>query len=260
MMRSTYPMLRVGDDATLDWREAEYRASVRFVGSEVRVSQEITGCDQLSEYVKSGVACWAIELRSPSTLYAEVHELNDAEATLPLKTDEIGDILYAIPGLVSKTELHLDASSLTSLWADTLVAIPPGTWIARGQIHSNKDRVQSLIAFDLDPQLASGTMRIADPQGDDDIRFTVYLAPDLYQHTGDRTVRHTALAGAFARLPRIARRNPEPGTGAHRQLAAIAEKLGEHVASWESEDDYDPILAATCFEPLAVLPELEESE
>ena len=261
MTRSKYPMLRAGDDATLDWRDATYRASVTFIGNDVHVSQEIAGAGHLDQRIQDGSARWVVELRSPSTLYAEVCDLEGAVATLPLRTNELGDVVFAIPGLVCETAFEIEPEALSPVWTGAAVAVAPGAWLARGPIHSNRNREQSLITFDLNEDLAPGTMQIADPHGDDDIRFTVFLAPDLYSQTGDRAVRHAALVGAFARIHRVAAGNPEPGTGAHRQLAAIRSTLDKHdVASWDSEADYDPALAATCFEPISALPQIEEPQ
>lgn len=261
MTRSKYPILRTGDDATLDWPDATYRASVTFIGNDVRVSQEIAGANHLDQRIQDGSARWVVELRSPSTLYAEVCDLDGAVATIPLKTKELGDVVYAIPGVVCETAFEIEPEALSPVWAGAAVAVAPGAWLARGPIHSNRNRVQSLIAFDLNEALAPGTMQITDPYGDDDVRFTVLLAPDLYSQTADRAVRHAALVGVFARLPRVAARNPEAGTGAHRQLAAIRNRLAEHgVASWDAEADYDAARAATCFEPISALPQIEETQ
>ena len=261
MTRSKYPMLRTGENATLDWRDATYRAFVTFIGDDVQVSQEVAGSNCLDQRIRDGSARWVVELRSPSTLYAEVCELNDAVATIPLRTSEMGDIVYAIPGLVCETTFEIEPEALSPVWAGATVKVEPGTWLARGPIQSNRNRVQSLIAFDVGEHLAPGTMEIADPHGDDDVQFTVFLAPDLYNQTADRAIRHTALVGAFARLHRVAARNPEAGTGAHRQLAAIRKKLEESsVASWDATEDYDPILAATSFEPLTNLNSVENPD
>lgn len=261
MTRSKYPMLRAGDDATLDWRDAAYRASVTFVGDDVRVSQEISGSSHLNQRIQDGSARWVVELRSPSTLYAEVCNLDGAVATLPLRTNELGDVVFAIPGLVCETAFEIEPEALSPVWGGAAVAVAPGAWLARGSIYSNRNRVQSLIEFALDEHLAPGAMQIADPHGDDDIRFTVFLAPDLYSQTADRAIRHAALVGVFARIHRVAAGNPEAGTGAHRQLAAIRSRLEEHnVALWDAEADYDPARAATCFEPIAALPQVEEPQ
>lgn len=250
MQRGRYPVLRSNEVATLDWLQGEYLGKVVFQGDHAKVSQEIIACRQLEQHLRDGSLRWALELRSPSTLYADVIELNGADDSVKLPNAEIDDVIYAIPGALAIKSIELDpVDGLASLWDGASIEVPVGTWLVRGSIYSSKNQVQSLIAFDVDERLPPGTMRIAEPSGPDGLQFIVYLAPNISPRFNDRNILHAALVGVFSKLPSVAA-EVEADTGAGRQLASIQKKLEENnINSWEDHDDYDPALAATGFEP-----------
>lgn len=260
MIRSRYPLLRPAGEATLDWPDATYSISIAFVGERVEVDQSISGCPQLQSCVASGKASWAVEIRSPQTLFAEVIELGSDIDSFDLDKSMIGDNLYVIPGLIGTSDIELASSGLGPVWGDGTVLVPAGTWLARGNILGTRKDRHSLLAFDIDESLSNGQMRIADPGNPDDLTFTVYLASDLFASFSDRAVQFSALVAAFARLPAVAN-GLEPGTGAHRQLVAVQEELrSAGVPSWEDVDDFDPLFSATAFESIKVESVMEEDE
>ena len=258
MKRSRYPALHVAAEETLDWRDGKYTAKVDFEPGCVRVEQAVVDCPQIDVLVHSGDVLWAVELRSPTTLFAKVVELGSPISKARYDPEEVGGVLYAIPGLLATNELELDQDGLSNLWHGEPVIVPPGTWLARGPIIRRERGSQSLLAFDIDPSLPPGTIQVYDPMGVDVLQFVVYLSSDLAGRDVDPMVRHAALVGAFARLPRVAD-GLEVGSGAHRHLTEIQRKLRNRgVPDWVEDSDFDSALAATAFEAIPELPSLDE--
>ncbi len=255
MTEDALPVL-VEDGSRLDWPDAAYRPEVRLRDGLARVEHRIERAPALERLLAEGAARWAIELRCPKTLLARINTSAEPRMEVRWEPHEVDGQVYLIPGLLAMRDVRLETDGLNDLWSGRApLDMPGGWWLARGQPYPVKTLGETILSFREDRALPEGGMRVASDQGSGQIRFTVFLAPDVFPSVErDRSMQVAGLIGVCALFPTVFGDDAEE----HRALAEeIRGRLVEAgVRAWD-DDGYDPARAATAIEPLFPLPELE---
>lgn len=257
MFQGPTPILHE-DGVTLDWQSASYEPQVKVSQDGAMVVHEVRGAEDLEAAVARSDAQWAIEVRCPATLYATVTLSSERDMAASWDAAQIDRELglFIIPGLLAVRDFQLAADGLVDLWGSEPIEVPAGTWLARGLVNPLKPLSASLIKFRKRDDLPAGCMQVAEPPDPDSITFTAWLAADIYPRRVEREIWHAALIAAFAKLPEVAKRLSSD-SDAWLLLEELAQKVGESAPVW-TDDDYDPVRAASVLEPF--LPPTESDE
>ena len=198
---------------------------------------------------------WAVELRSPATLYARIAgSCRERKFAFAWDTDGVTSGSYVIPGMVTKKKIDLEARGLhLPMVARVRIVVPPGRWLVRGNTRSAEQLGSSLIRLYPDESLADGQMTVSPYTGDGDLRFHVKMSPRMIETRGrQRDVQIAALIAAFGRIPGVVgppldAASDEGGEGAqYPVLERIRSVLEDaNVADWTDLSEYDPARAAT---------------
>lgn len=249
--RSDAPPVLVEDRSRIDWQIAEYVPHVQVYATYAVITHKVRHAPTIQSLVADGRARWATELRVPKTLHSRVVLAGESTQRLEWSLDDAHGDLFVIPGLLAVREIDLrpEPDELIPLWRDTRCRVGRGWWLARGLARRGKSLGQSLLTFMPDDKLANGRMRVLRAPSDDELRFHVRLAKDIWPRRGTRDVQIAALIGAMGQMIG-AYPDPESEPAMVRELRGRLEAEG--VAAWTEPDDYDPALAATVIEPFVV--------
>lgn len=253
------------DESRLDWPDATYRTDVTVSAGvgHATVRHLLSGTRELRRLIDEGSAAWAVELRCPKTLMARTVTSTDDLTTVRWETSDVDGEIFLVPGLVTIEEATLDSSELSPIWQEEAqIHVPRGWWLARGDTVRTDSLMQSLLNFER-ADLAAGRMEVAPDSSSGVLRFTVRMAPDLFEavHT-DRTLQVAALVGVCGWFPRVFKPT-EDGSGDEgwtdeqpvaQELRARIEKTDPDVTLWEDTTNYDPALVATLLEPFHITP------
>ena len=252
------PMLRADGQST-DFLDIQYENEVQPTrGGEALVTNRFEGsnADVLHSLVDKGKAKWIIEIRSPAALYSKSYQTQDTVTNVSWDINETGGHLpvFIISGLVVVKQLTIPTKYFNEVWQDNdkeILTFVEGAYLAKGIIYSAEPLLSSMLEFLRDDKARPGTMRIEGPN--EHIKFTVYLAEDIYKEIQQRRdVWIAALIGSLAKFdPEY--QNPDES----RILREISLRLNEKGVSDWCADDYDPAAAATCLELLLPIHEGE---
>lgn len=257
MKSYSQPILRA-DGNSIDFLDIEYENEVESTANgEARVTNLLKGNNAfvLQNLIDKEVAKWVIEIRSPAVLYSRSYPTRENVAEVSWNINETGGNIpvFIISGLVATQELSISAGYFNEVWheQDALI-FAQGTYLARGIIYSVEPLLSSILEFKCDDKAKPGTMRLEGPN--EHIKFTVYLARDIHTEIHLRSdLWVAALIGALAKF------NPEDhDPDESRVLREISLRLNEKGISDWCDDDYDPVAAATCLEPLFPMYEGEQ--
>lgn len=263
MTRARLPVL-TEDGARLDWPRAHYKVKVNLKGMRAVVKHKISGAPELDGLLVDGAAQWVTELRCPRTLLSRQERSSSPEQQLTWHDENISGDVFLVPGIVAVRNVDLPGSAVNNfVWQeDSVVAVPTGWWLARGEVRSVKPLVASLVRFRRDDngRLAKGQMSVEEDNDGGKPYFRVNLAAGLYdKRRHNRDVQIAGLIAAFGLLPRSSWREGE--LNADTSVASqLRDKLaGEGVPDWDDED-FDPARAATTLEAFAVQPKQDGAE
>lgn len=252
MKSYSQPILRA-DGNSIDFLGIEYDNEVESTASgEARVTNLLQGPNAfvLQNLIDKEKAEWVIEVRSPAVLYSRSYPTREKIADVSWDVNETGGHLpvFIISGLVASQELSISAKYFNEVWREQdNLTIAQGTYLARGTIFSVEPLLSSILEFKCDDKAKSGTMRLEGPN--EHIKFTVYLAKDIHTEIQQRRdLWIAALIGALAKF------NPDDhNPDESRVLREISLRLNDKgIPDWY-DDDYDPVAAATCLEPLILM-------
>ena len=250
MKSYSQPILRA-DGNSIDFLGIEYENEVESTASgKARVTNLLQGPNAfvLQNLIDKEEAEWVIEVRSPAVLYSRSYPTRENVDDIYWDVNETGGHLpvFIISGLVATRDLFIPAEYFNEIWSakSTKRHFGQGTYLARGIIYSVKPLLSSMLEFKCDDKAKPGTMRLEGPN--EHIKFTVYLAKDIHTEIHlRRDVWVAALIGALANF------NPsDHDPDESRVLREISIRLNEKGISDWCDDDYDPVAAATCLEPL----------
>lgn len=246
------------DGSSLDWEAARYSTELRVGNGYATVTHTLEGALQLHALVEQGAAGWALELRCPTTLLSRWEHSETAVCRAKWDPVEVQGEIYFTPGLIALKPVELTDEGLSDLWT-TPIQVPPGCWLARGDVRRSKSLAASLLTFLPDPELNQGAMEVRPDTSGGDLHFNVFVSEELFpQCPVRRDLQIAALIAAFGRIPHL---DPDSGPDAaedvseYRILASIKERLNEAgVPLWGDgqNDNFDPALAATAIEQFSV--------
>lgn len=240
------PVLRE-DGRSLDWGIAAYGAKVDPHPSSVDVVNTLSSAPELNKLISDGSAVWVLEIRCPGTQFIATHESENAAFSASWTPSDVDGDVFLLPGLVATRSLLLPTSGLISLWGDSDIRVPAGSWLAKAKTRRAESLASSMLIIDVERSYGDGQMSVEPLFGDGTLKFLVKLSPRLHERRTHRDIQVAALIGAFGRLPEIMQRDD----GEMSKLAIVRElKLRLHaagVSDWE-DDNYDPARAATAVE------------
>lgn len=248
--------LLLEDGSRMDWPDAEYETEVKATTGRATVTHRLAKAPVLERLIERGDAVWAVEIRCPKTLLAEIETSVETRQVAEWDADDVDGDVFIMPGLLATRELPLSVAGLSSVYEGVQeLRIPPGYWLAKGETWRASALMESMLTFRRKEDLEKGRMEVAADHGGGQLRFIVEMAPDVYEHRDIRAVRIAALVGVCAQFPR------EFGCGGEEDEIRLAQMLRdrlEHarpgVPLWDEPDNYDPALVATLIEPFRLLP------
>ena len=268
------------DGSRHDWQDAAYSPKVSASGGRATVEHRLQDAPVLGKLIDDKAAAWAVEVRCPKTLMARVDTSFENPQEIRWRADEVDDAVYIVPGVIALRELSLDNSALTSLWADAgVLRVPPGWWLVKGDARRAKTLTESLLKFLRDETLAEGRMEIGPDRGSGRLRFTVKMAPELFERArSSRNVQIAALVGACSWFPRVFKTASASSGGdgdGHGDGDSDGEPIDEDplaqelryqltntksdVVLWD-DDNFDPALVATLLEPFHATAAADDDE
>ena len=269
------PMLRA-DGLGYDFPGVTYSNTFERVDEgEARVVNTLSGpdVDTFTKAVRYNGA-WVSEIRSPHTLYSEYATYQLDDPTLIHKSEREGTDAekkiweysvkwdpahstarpFLITQLCAQRPVTLPKEILSFVWQDgaSLLTIPQGRVLARGEVFAMKDAVESILEFVVNKDMTrDGEIRITEP--DPQYHFKVFMTQATLQSAKRERrsgIMNAALVGALARL------NKSHDPAESQVLGEIETRLMEAgVSTWMDEAGYDPAEAATCLEPFVFPPE-----
>ncbi|MYC83256.1 MAG: hypothetical protein F4X19_14355 [Acidobacteria bacterium] len=251
-----------GSELNWDWEHAEYRAEAnRMAPWKYKVQHSLENAEPLSELIEAGQAAWAVEVRCPQTVYSETTMSGSlGQTTVMIPSGQTISPVDLWPGVVAVQDCMLRTDGLTSIWrTEREIPVSKGWWLARHIPLAINEARGSIIAFRPDKNLERGSLSIVADTGSGDFRFIVKLHPDQVVRIDDPVFQVTTLAAALAMLPYQEDMEIEndlvPGSRMGTDLLGKLENAG--VPLWNTERDWDPMLAAT---ELLALPLPEDGE
>ena len=231
-----------------DWPKASLRTSVTVGPGEASVQCLLHQAPALQAALVSGQVTYAAELRAPKSLYSRLIQSATPDFKVRWNEAEVTRELYITAGVVAVDDFQLSAADLhRGTWEESEVPIPAGSWLALGKRRARDSVSASLLTFRLDSRLGAGRMRVADSMSDGSLRFTAWLAADLFERrVTSRDVQIAALVAACAQLPDHAGESEEAAPAVVLAVKRLLEDAS--VPTWE-EDGWNPALAATALEP-----------
>ena len=244
----------------LDWPRSSLRTSVTVGLGEASVQCHLYQAPALLAALESGHATWAAELRAPKSLYLHLTRSPNPDFKVRWNEADVTRELYITAGIMAMNDFKMStADLLRDTWEEPEVSIPAGSWLALGKRRARDSVSASLLTFRLDPQLSNGRMRVAASMSDDSLRFTAWLAADLFKHrVTSRDVQIAALIAACAQLPDHAGESEEAAPAVVLAVKRLLEDAG--VPTWEEEDGWNPAWAATTLEPFQAIEAGDDSE
>lgn len=251
MSLSHFPVLRE-DRATLDWERASYGVEIEIRHGRARVSHRLSDAAEIEELIASGDARFALEVRCPTTQFADLRLEASSSFEVAWPPNAVGDEVFLLPGVVAVKDVTLPASALSELWNDS-PRVPGGWWLARGDVCTSKPLAASLVEYRSDANLREGCMSVREDGSGEEPKFAVHLAPEVFRRVGtDRDLQMAGLIAAFAMLPASDRFRDDAGS---RLAEMLRDRLAdESVPAWD-EDGWDPARAATVIERFHVAPD-----
>ncbi len=253
-----HPVLQE-DGSSMDWKDAVYELDVRIDGTAAEVRNVLRGASALIDLIEAGKASYALEIRCRKTLFARTHLSRSLEFRVDWRQDDVDGVVHLLAGVVANEPVTLPAEELVDLWSDAPGRqVPAGWWLARGSVYASEGLAASLIEFRRAADLENGRMRVAEGGSEEEPRFIVDLAPDVFARVRDRDVQIAGLIAACGVLPRSDRFNDEgSGNTVVEALRARIEDAG--LPTWDQED-WDPARAATLLEPFAAVTRPDSAE
>ena len=258
-MPEPYPLL-LEDGSSLDWEGARYSTQLRVGDGYATVTHKLEEAPQLQSLIEQGTARWVLELRCPTTLLSRWEHSRTSIGTMRWDAAEVQGELYFTPGLITIEPAILTSEGLSNIWAAP-ITVPPGRWLARGDVTRAKSLAASLLTFLPSPDLRAGEMEVRPDTSSGDLHFKVYVSEELFpQCPGRRDVQIAALIAAFGMIPHL-----DAGDGSeeiddaaeYQILAKIKQRLMEsNVSVWGkgNNENFDPARAATAIEQFEVEP------
>ncbi len=246
--------LLLEDGSSLDWQHAEYQAELTVRSGKMTVRHTLRNAPQLQALIDSGDAQWAVELRCPSTLFAQWATSATPEVSAEWNADAVYGDAFLLPGLIAMRETTLDPHGLIDLWGREPIRVPAGRWLVRGLLRPVNTLASSILRFHVNPDLPEGAMEVK-PDTTGDLRFNVYLAARTYERArSSRDLQIAALIAASGQIPALDRPDEESDGAAFPVLDKIIGRLEEAgVPDWQAEaNEFDPARAATAIEPFQV--------
>ena len=261
MSDASYPVL-YEDGSSLDWRDASYGANVNLTEQSATAEHALSGASALEALVNKGDAKWALELRSPKTLFSKLALSATTTCTIDWDPRDVDGDLYLMPGLIAVKATHLNTAGLIDLWGSDEIGVPAGAWLVRADARRAKSDASSLLTFHVDVSMEDGAMRVEPDTGGGQVHFNVWVsAATREQCRHDRNLQVAALIGAFGRIAQIADPDPESEGIEDPLLTRIRERLETHgVPVWDDPVQFDPVLAATTLEPLQIEPATNDED
>ncbi|MCY3820556.1 MAG: hypothetical protein OXH52_14545 [Gammaproteobacteria bacterium] len=256
------PLPRLEEDGSrLDWVDARYEVGIEMRGTQqVEISHRLHNAGSLERLIDLGTAKWVTEVRCPRTMFCALHHSAHAEQVLELRSDELLDPWFFLPGLLAVEDSSLEAVGLNGFAWDSSdnLDVPRGWWLARASVRSARPLSASLVRFTRQPALSPGEMGVEENHNGR-TPFVVSLAADLYERRHDRDVQIAGLIAACALLPRsqfcAGGDNDESPVAA--ELCSRIEEAG--LPDWDS-DEFDPARTATLLERFHVSPPAEDED
>lgn len=244
MSESHCPVLRE-DGTTMDWKLASYGVEIEVRHGSAQVRHRLRDAPEIEDLIDAGSARFALEVRCPTTQFARIRLEADPSFQVEWPTEEVGDEVFLLPGVVAVEDVTLPAAALSDLWKDSPRA-PKGWWLARGEVCTSKPLAASLVEFHPDARLPEGCMSVREDGSGEEPKFAVRLASDVFSRVRrDRDVQMAGLIAAFALLPASERFRDDSGS---RVAAMLRDRLADDsVPAWD-EDGWDPARAATVIE------------
>lgn len=229
----------------MDWKRAHYRVEIEVRHGEARVRHRLRDAAEIEDLIAAGGARFALEMRCPTTQFARIGLDAGPSFRVVWPSDEVGDEVFLLPGVVAVEDVTLPAAALSDLWSDS-PRVPKGWWLVRGDVRTSKPLAASLIDYRRDADLPKGCMSVREDGSGEEPKFAVHLSPDVFDRVGaDRDLQMAGLVAAFAMLPTSDRFREDSGS---RLAAALRDRLADDsVPAWD-EDGWDPARAATAVE------------
>ena len=250
MKRGPFPVLRE-DGSRLDWHRAEYSVEAKIGAGFANIVHSLTNAVPLKNAINRGEARWAVEFRCSRTLTSRTEFSSRTRQEIRWNANEVRGKLFLIPGLVAKEQIEIETGELNEeVWPMSVVTVPAGWWLARGDVRRTTSLVASLVKFKRGgPELPEGQMRVEEDTDGSQPCFVVALSESLYDNR--RVCRDVQIAGLIAacgRLPRssLAKDGENEDHPLAQELRARLEAGG--VSDWDT-DEFDPAHAATTLEP-----------
>lgn len=277
-------------ETNLDWPDAEYEVNVRrgsSNGSERQwhVTHKIQGAELLLDAVRDGNVRYFVEAACSRTIWTHRYSSNGATTTVTVPSRfAFGDV-HLYPRLIATNDFLLDgnASELSGLWSDEIIAIPKGRVLAVSRplaVRADGRGSRSPYVIVQNSNVARGEIR--GPQmtyRDGDYVFELHVSPQNYDDLRAPWTETLLLGAVFACLGdgdedslgaatrglewRIERDNegasirvPQSriGEGVARELDAAGIKL------WDDGTEWDPMRAASHFVSWEAPPRNAEEE
>ena len=249
-----------------------YTSKVKILqGGEAEVRHKLEGESLVHELVRVGKAKFGCQVIFKGAFLRETHidDANECQLecvqTFSWNTDNASQSVLFRPFIVAAGELEVIAlgkkHNVTDLWVGQNVSIPKFALLADDGLRGPDVRAQSLLRYRYNDKFEPFEMDVQRAGGEGKTYFLVYLGQSLYKlmqsrdsQSADlkRAVMISALTGAFGILQRdyLANRDFERTTISNCDiLAMLRDKLKEHkIASWDEDDKFSPLNAATKFE------------
>ncbi len=191
-----FPIL-LEDKSRLDWPGAAYKPSVHVGVGQANITHTLVGARALKRLIDEGSAVWAVELRCPKTLMSRVETCRSERQSVTWSEDDVDEDIYVMPGVLARESLSLGDAELSSVWKGVPLQAPQGWWLVRGNVRRANTLAESLLKFQRQDDLKTGRMEVKPDEGSGRLRFTVWLASDLFEHVeSNRTLKIAALVGA----------------------------------------------------------------
>ena len=240
------------------------------VGKAITLRHKVQGAPLIEQWIEQGKLTFVCSVAAPRSMYRTLHKSETSEQAVAWQRDDMGEFPMFTPMIVAGAGIQhtvsVERDGLNHIWDGRKLDLPKGARIAVGSTFKFKSGINALLKFNLDEGLAPGQFE-ALPSTEDDFKFKVSLAPNLYHHlkyhrddlSGTNIMVHVVSA-AFGILQRDwSKDDAGEGEGwqSFRNLIGLADLLQSRGLPHWDDDDFRPEKVATTLYPHKPLPEVD---
>ena len=232
------------------------------VGKSITLRHEVQGAPLIERWMAQGKLSFVCGVAAPRSMYRKLHRSDIPEQSITWQRSDMGEYPMFTPMIVARVDIqhtvNAEHDGLNHIWDSRNLTLPKGARLVVGNTFKFRSGINQLLQFNLDESLTHGQFEV-NASTEDDFKFKVSLASDLYHHLKHRrsepvgaNVMVHVVSAAFNILQKDWAEDNEAeseGWQSFRNLVGLAEYLQSQKQPHWNDEDFRPEKVATALYP-----------